>query len=352
MPELHDLARKLERRYRRYRSGRAIGQSLQMLLKNSGVQRPDRQTVRTIEDYSLHTFGDRTYAPWLIFYATFQGTFKEGWLPDDFLLEKVLPKINRGYRQFGRAKSIGNRILGTNAMPNRACFINGVWYDVEGRQLEADELKDALFSDADSVYLKPEDSNRGEGIQVVQRCEFRNLTLPMDRVFVAQRAIRHHEWFDRFYKDAVATLRVTTASWHGQPAKLRAAYLRLGFGTPKMITADESLEVAVLDEVGTLCPFATGPNWEFYREHPDSGQPFESLQIPCFQKAVAVCEQLHRRIPQLGIIGWDVAIDESDEIEVLEFNTNHPGVAFTEAAIGPCFTDWDFKRFAQADGSS
>jgi len=344
-------ARTLEGRYKRYRSGNAIRKSLQMLVENAGVPSLDRKSIRAIEDYSLHTFGDRAYAPWLIFYATFQGKFKEGWIPDYFYLEKVLPRINGCYRQFGRAKSLANRILGTNALPNQGSHINGSWYDSEGHHLEVSQLEETLFSSTDKVYIKPENSNRGQGILIVSRSDFRDLALPQDQVFVVQREIEQHHWFERFHKDAVSTLRVTTASCDGQPPTHRAAYLRLGLGRVNLIKPAESLRVPVLDECGTLDAFATGPRWERYEEHPDSGHRFESLQIPHFQKAVAVCEQLHRRIPQLGLIGWDVAITSSGEIEVMEFNTNHPEIAFTEAAVGPCFTDLRFERFSQADGA-
>ncbi|MEX1027848.1 MAG: sugar-transfer associated ATP-grasp domain-containing protein [Candidatus Paceibacterota bacterium] len=348
MLSIHENARRLEHRYRRYRSGRAIRKTLQMLLKNSDVAALGAKTIREIKEYTLHTFHDATYAPWLIFYATFQGTFKEGWIPDDFFLEKVLPHINRGYQQFGRAKSLGNRILGTDALPNRATFINGKWYDMEGAPLEADQLDHALFSTSDTVYIKPENSNKGRGIIVTSRGEFHALRLPSDQVFAVQRSIRHHRWFDRFYRDAVATLRVITATCNAQAPTFQAAYLRLGYGTAQVVSA-ESVRVAVVDQEGTLGPFASGPAWERYRKHPDSNQHFDGLRIPYFQQAVAVCENLHRRVPQLGFIGWDVAIDDSGKIAILEFNTNHPAINLPEATVGPCFRNLDFERFAQAD---
>jgi hypothetical protein len=48
-------------------------------------------------------------------------------------------------------------------------------------------------------------------------------------------------------------------------------------------------------------------------------------------------EETHRQLfPQCGIIGWDITIDNHDEISVIELNMTCPGLAAEQLASG-CF---------------
>ena len=38
-------------------------------------------------------------------------------------------------------------------------------------------------------------------------------------------------------------------------------------------------------------------------------------------------------------IGWDVTLDDQENLRVMEWNAGHNGIKFTEATQGPCFSD-------------
>ena len=81
---------------------------------------------------------------------------------------------------------------------------------------------------------------------------------------------------------------------------------------------------------------------------PDTGFIFENKQVPKFNEAVKLCEALHGGIPQLAIIGWDIAIDANERVKILEWNTGHCDIKFSEAMTGPCFRGLCWERFARS----
>jgi hypothetical protein len=85
-----------------------------------------------------------------------------------------------------------------------------------------------------------------------------------------------------------------------------------------------------------------------HTRHPDSGFSFTGQQIPYFRKAVAACEALHRKVPQFSVIGWDAIVTPQGKVEIMEWNTNEPVIAFSEASTGPCFTGLGWEKLEAA----
>lgn len=86
--------------------------------------------------------------------------------------------------------------------------------------------------------------------------------------------------------------------------------------------------------------------WLDCTAHPTSGEPFAGKAIPAFDKCLRTVIAHHRRIPFVGAVGWDVTVDPSEEVFILEWNGYHNGIGFSEATEGPCFTGLDWERFA------
>ncbi len=72
---------------------------------------------------------------------------------------------------------------------------------------------------------------------------------------------------------------------------------------------------------------------------------FEGGYIPCFDEAVNLVTKTHSRIPYIRLVGWDVAINNKNEIQLIEWNAKSPSVTFIEATMGPCFKGLDWENF-------
>ena len=84
---------------------------------------------------------------------------------------------------------------------------------------------------------------------------------------------------------------------------------------------------------------ATGltSDWATLDRHPDAGTRFATTVVPGFHAAVALCTELHGRLPHVGVVGWDVMIEASSCPHVVEWNAYTPVITYAEPVSGPCF---------------
>lgn len=315
------------------------------IIANAGVSPLTAATRRTIRDYAVAVLGSRHFTPWLEVYSVYRGQFLEGWIPDDFFEQHVLPKVNADYRNFGIAKTLSRRILATDLLPDVAYRVNGLWLDVNCEQIPPQALHKLLFQYGDTVFAKSESSAQGLGISILRESTFDPSTFALKGNLVVQRAVKQAAWFEAISPGCVATLRVTTASREGRAPQFTAAHFRMGVAGQRFIESAASLKIPVLGSSGELSEFASDPKWCRHRTHPDTGVAFAGMVIPGMADAIRVCLELHARVPQIGVIGWDCAISDSGP-ELLEWNTRHPGIKFEEATVGPAFVGFDYERLA------
>jgi hypothetical protein len=122
--------------------------------------------------------------------------------------------------------------------------------------------------------------------------------------------------------------------------------LRVGVGDEDGIVVSDRAIRLVMDPDGTIHPVGCDPRWRLHRTHPRTGLVFADHRVPHLERAAALCRSLHEAVPQVGLIGWDMGIDEDGRPWVLEANTVHPGNRYTEALRGPAFTAerWEVLR--------
>lgn len=321
-----------------------VDRQMKMLLAGGAARPlPERET-RRIRDYARDVFGDARFAPWLQFYAVWNGGFREGWVPEDFFQSVAIPYLNGAYHKLCQARTLQRRLLDTPSMPDIGYFAGGRWFDLSGAPVARGDVAAMLFAEVDEVCVKAEHTIWGRGVSFETRGGF-----DIDRVervgnLAVQRVIRQHEWFDPLSPAAVATLRVATGRIEGAAPHLVGSFLRMGAGASRAIGL-ESLEAPVVDAEGTLAPYAITEDWRRAPRHPDTGAAFAGLRVPEFGRAAAHCLALHERLPQFGFIGWDVVLDRAGAVQVMEFNTAHPETKVIEMTVGPCFRDFRLERY-------
>jgi hypothetical protein len=124
----------------------------------------------------------------------------------------------------------------------------------------------------------------------------------------------------------------------------RAAYLRVGRKGDNHLKATSNIRIAVDLESGALFEKGFFPDWSSTKKHPDTSENFYHNFIPKFKEAINVVTGLHKKVPYIMSIGWDVVIDKSDHVLVMEWNADHNDIKFSEALTGPCFTDLGWEQ--------
>jgi hypothetical protein len=313
------------------------GRAYDVLRSHDPDRRLDRRTLRRIDAYARETLGSRVFAPWLRVYTAWAGEFREGWIPDNYYGRVVHARTQVTPARLCLFKTVARRLLQTELIPDLAYRVGGTWLDLDGAPVSDEDIDELVFADGDRVVAKFDASSQGRGVHVLTRGHDSVRDLEGRGDFVVQRFIRQSAFFDRFTHDSVATVRITTVRTPDRPAHTRAHYLRLGRGGESSVASASNVRVPIVDADGTLGATGALANWEPVGEHPDTGTRFSCGQVPAFARACRAVEALHDSLPQVEVIGWDVAITAAEDLRIMEWNAGHSDIKFSEATIGPCF---------------
>jgi hypothetical protein len=234
-------------------------------------------------------------------------------------------------------------IFGGDAFPDVAYFANGLFFTDRNVVVPEPELEKVVFRDSDRVVFKLDGSGQGKGIYFFNRESFDRELIKSIGNGVIQKFIVQHPTLGAFAPGSVATLRFTTVVDDLGRISLRACFLRLGRAHDTHIKIDDEVCVPVNLITGELAREGFLSDWGATEEHPDSKVRFAGVKIPAFRDCVDTVLQLHGKIPFARCIGWDIAVDESGQVQVMEWNGEHNDVKFSEATQGPCFLDLNWE---------
>lgn len=299
--------------------------------------RTDPAAIRRADEYAREVLGSADYAPWLRLYTAVSGGFREGWIPDNYYGLVVAPMKSGEVSKVALTKSFTNCVLHTDALPDLAYVIDGVYYARDYRPVSREQLSEILFADDTRTVFKADQSFRGRNVVFMTRESLsaaQQQGLP-DGVF--QAPVRQHDFFAAVSPRAAATLRITTAREPDGSISVRSTYLRVGRASDDMVISVNQLSVPVDMATGTLGESGYTSEWRQTDAHPDTGVRFAGQAIPGFVNALQLCQTLHRSCPHMLCVGWDLCIDEHERPRLLEWNARYNGIKFPEATAGPCF---------------
>ena len=314
----------------------------------------DAATKRTARQYAGDVLGSPIYAPWLYVFAKLRGHFKEGWIPLDFFELIVIRHVNRSLRTLAHPKTFFRRVFPHDAIPDVAYVLRGVLHDVHFQPVEPAQALQTVFEGIDEVVIKDDGSGRGEAIKVMTTRDLDVEALVRDHPnAVVQRRIRDHPAL-RLFEDANGTrLRLMTTLTPGYRPEVRAGFVSFPKAGWAYSAAGFNALVVMDANHGTLVRSFGVPKPLHRDEVRIAGDSMVGAAFPAFEEAVRLVTSLHAEVPHLGVIGWDVMIDEEAQPWVIEWNVGVPGILQTEAITGPNFMNlgWhDLRWHPDLDG--
>ncbi|WP_225036342.1 sugar-transfer associated ATP-grasp domain-containing protein [Winogradskyella sp. SM1960] len=296
------------------------------------------------KEYALDTFGDKKYAPWLYTYSAFAKEFKEGWIPDNFYGEVVVPQLNGDYGKLGDRNAVINKIIEESDSLDICYYVNKLFLNPEYIVLNEDKLRSILFSKYERVVFKIENSIQGKGIYFFDKNSFDITTIKKLGNGVFQKFIEQHSFFSEFNKSSVSTIRITSSSNDNGDIDVRAGFLKFGRKSDTHVKTASAIKIPINIKNGKLMEDAYLPNWSTTKQLPDNNISFAGKSIPLFDDCLAEIKKMHRRIPFVRCVGWDVIVDKNDKIKLIELNGGHNGIKFHEMVYGPCFKDLNWEN--------
>lgn len=89
-----------------------------------------------------------------------------------------------------------------------------------------------------------------------------------------------------------------------------------------------------LSEDGTLHEKAFTEFDDSFSQHPDSGLVFDGYKIDKLPEVVNTVKKMHYLMPSIGVINWDMTIDENGYPILIEANVNCGSIWLFQMAHG------------------
>lgn len=302
----------------------------------------DPELKKKCDEYAYKKLGWKGYAPWLYVYSAMNNNFYEGWIPDNYYGEILVPKLKGKYGDIGDRKTLTNILFKSDSFPDLLYIVNGLYMTPNQLVLSKDEAINLLAESDSKVVFKMEGSIQGLGVKIMdfKKNDFEIIEKLENGVF--QKFINQHSFFSEIEPNSVATLRMTTAVNKDGILSLVGSYLRVGRENDKIVKVSSELKIPIDLETGNLDEYAYGNDWKPISKHPDTNYVFGEKQIPFYKECKEKVLNLHSKVPFIRIVGWDVVIDDSDQIQIMELNGGHNDIKFSEATQGPIFKDFKF----------
>jgi hypothetical protein len=294
------------------------------------------------DDYAIQVFGKKECARWFYLYSLLYGKFTEGWIPVDFYERFVSPI--RGKNMATCYKTLTNVILKTEALPDLAYYINGIFYGRDFTVIKISDVREIAGEHYTEVYVKKDYSMQGRGINKLDIAHLNEDTFKRIGNCVIQVPVRNHMFFNEIMPNSLSTIRITTVTNLEGKIEYRASFLRVGRKNDPWIQAGKEVDISIIDKDGELDPYGYEDEWKVCLSHPDTNFVFAKKRIPLFKEAVETCIKLHASVPHFRIIGWDIAISEDEKIRLLEWNGALTDVVFHQATTGPCFSGLNWEQ--------
>ena len=180
-------------------------------------------------------------------------------------------------------------------------------------------------------FSKPINGSLGIGAEIISLNPEENLEEVFNnlkkRKRLLEEVIIQHEDLSSFCPDTVNTIRVntildihnvvhilTTSGRFGRAGKVIDNFSGGGYS----VVIDPKTGVIISDGVNDI--------HERVQAHPDTGKVFKGFQYPSWNKLCAVVKKMAIMIPDLRRIAWDIAIDSTGEVILVEANGSLPGI--------------------------
>ena len=204
-----------------------------------------------------------------------------------------------------------------------------------------------MLCDAGEVVIKPTvDSDSGNGVRFLKmkngidaytgECA-QTIFAYYDGDFNVQECLHCHKVLTEIYSSSVNTFRVVTYIWNGKVCHM-PIIMRVGQGGNRVDNAHAGGMFVSVSDDGILGKRAYTEFRQEYAFHPETNLVFDGYCIPQVPQIIEASYCLHRRMPQLKALSWDLTLGEDGSVVLIEVNTMGQAVWVCQMASGkPAF---------------
>lgn len=333
----------------RYRK-RYIGEYVNIIKKRDLIKSVSltKQQKKSIDNLWIKNYGKKIPYYWHRLYTSYTGVFDVNYFPEIY----YSTILERYYDDEPVAKALEDKaqldvfLLGEKGenvtVETIISNTSGHFYDGHHNLIHSDQVIEHL-KDVGKVVIKPtRDTDSGRGIEILHIKNDININTNeslqsilgrFDSDYVVQRFIKTHESIRAIYPDSVNTIRIVTYICDDKINHFPLA-MRIGSNGSNVDNIHSGGIVIGMDDNGVLKRYAFSEYGLKFEKHPQTGVEFNGYQISSIREAIDLVENLHKRIPRLTFISWDVTVLENGKPVVLEMNTRNQSIWFPQMVNG------------------
>ena len=176
------------------------------------------------------------------------------------------------------------------------------------------------FVDAAPKFIyKPLEGGQGKGIEVFENIPRGRYNEVYEKLIgthgIIEEWIQQHPKMQELYSEAVNIVRVQTIYTQGK-CHFLCATLTIGYKNKIANASANSIFTLVNVKTGQVSTDGCDYNDNIYIVHPETGIHFKGFQIPMWDEVLKILERAAARVPQIGYVGWDVAITEYGPVNI------------------------------------
>ena len=350
--------------YRYIQAKRSHIHTIDDMRKGCQIKPLSAEQKREIKQYYKENFGVDVNLKWHEYYSSVNGIYSPEYIPTYLYYTKICPKMNvpKQMAMYSDKNMIDKFIPSAKIPKTYVKNINGYFY-IDGSPASFEEAVKACDSLNDAIIKHSIDTCKGKSVTRFSSAagsafiknnkskqSVRDLLLSYDKNYIVQSAISQCDKMASLNPTSLNTVRITTYKRQSDVVVLFTV-VRMGRkgavvdnasagGLYCGVNQDGSLK----KEAYTLTPFSK-------TEVSDNGVRFEEFVVPKYEEMIALVKQWHNELPYAKIIGWDLAVDENEDIVLVEINATPPPGLF-QAATGPAFGKYIIDIFNDADVKS
>lgn len=304
------------------------------------------QQKREIKDYFSNFGFSHINTDWHKFYLRIHSKFNKKYIPKDIFYSKIEPALNR--------TSMYPAYLDKNLMSKLFVFvkqpktiiknISGFYYSNQDELIDLLKAVD-ICSQFSKFVIKPSiNSGGGRNVRLFKNIiseevgyenSIRDLLNSYRKDFIVQEVVVQNEKMSLLNDSSINTLRIMSFL-KGKKVQIISSVVRVGRlgrftdnnssgGISCGIISNGILKKIGYSEIGKI------------HYNTDNGCVFDSFRIPNYNKIIFAVKKMHEVMPNFRLISWDLAIDNTNNIVLIEFNLEFQGIDIHQLNNGPLF---------------
>lgn len=171
-----------------------------------------------------------------------------------------------------------------------------------------------------NVFMaKPVDLQCGKGIVKIEvaKQNIDNLynELKNNKQILLEEYVLQHSKMNQLFPYSVNTLRIVSAYKNNKTEILFRA-IRIGNGNNVVDNFNHGGMYSVINEEGIIEKPAIDKNGNIYETHPITNTKIVGFEIPYFKEAIEMVKEASLVVPQVGLVGFDIAISEKGPVMI------------------------------------